>query len=223
MEGVIFNGTQARKATSLAEVVLTLPLMDSSTCPEGLDLNPEGFTVGRRLYRSGESEYYLDGRRCRLKDIQALFEGTGLGPEFLCPHRAGTHRPDPQLQAGRPPCPHRGSRAHHPVQEPALLGRDETRDGAAEPAAGQRHHPRGRSAAELAAPPGRQGAPIQPAARGVAHGAAAEVRPGASGARANGWRTAVRGSTPRRGRRTASRKTLPRSNNRAPPHRRASG
>src|SRR3974377_1432336 len=80
MEGVIFNGTQARKATSLAEVVLTLSLMEHFNVPEGLELNPEGFTVGRRLYRSGESEYYLDGKRCRLKDIQALFEGTGLGP-----------------------------------------------------------------------------------------------------------------------------------------------
>jgi chromosome segregation protein len=80
MEGVIFNGTQARKATSLAEVVLTLSVMEHFSVPEGLDLNPEGFTVGRRLYRSGESEYYLEGRRCRLKDIQALFEGTGLGP-----------------------------------------------------------------------------------------------------------------------------------------------
>ncbi len=80
MEGVIFNGTQARKATGMAEVVLSLSLMDSFNPPEGLDLNPDGFTVGRRLYRSGESEYHLDGRRCRLKDIQALFEGTGLGP-----------------------------------------------------------------------------------------------------------------------------------------------
>ena len=80
MEGVIFNGTQARKATSLAEVVLTLSLMDIFKVPEGMELNPDGFTVGRRLYRSGESEYYLDGKRCRLKDIQALFEGTGLGP-----------------------------------------------------------------------------------------------------------------------------------------------
>ncbi len=80
MEGVIFNGTQARKATSMAEVVLTLTLMQHFSVPEGLELNPEGFTVGRRLYRSGESEYYLDGKRCRLKDIQALFEGTGLGP-----------------------------------------------------------------------------------------------------------------------------------------------
>ncbi len=80
MEGVIFNGTQARKATSLAEVVLTLSLMEHFNIPEGLDLNPDAFTVARRLYRSGESEYSLDGRRCRLKDIQALFEGTGLGP-----------------------------------------------------------------------------------------------------------------------------------------------
>ncbi|MEJ2245909.1 MAG: AAA family ATPase [Acidobacteriota bacterium] len=57
MAGIIFNGTEKRKATG-----------------------SENFTVGRRLYRSGESEYYLDGRRCRLKDIQAIFEGTGLGP-----------------------------------------------------------------------------------------------------------------------------------------------
>ena len=80
MEGIIFNGTQARKPTSMAEVTLSLKLLDNLRIPEGLDLNPEGFTVGRRLYRSGESEYYLDGRRCRLKDILALFEGTGLGP-----------------------------------------------------------------------------------------------------------------------------------------------
>jgi chromosome segregation protein len=80
MEGVIFNGTQTRKATGFAEVVLTLALANPVEVPGLQDLNPEGFTVGRRLYRSGESEYYLDGRRCRLKDIQALFEGTGLGP-----------------------------------------------------------------------------------------------------------------------------------------------
>lgn len=79
MEGVIFNGTQARKATGFAEVVLTMSLDNPIEIP-GIEINPEGFTVGRRLYRSGESDYLLDGRRCRLKDIQALFEGTGLGP-----------------------------------------------------------------------------------------------------------------------------------------------
>ena len=80
MEGVIFNGTQARKPTNFAEVILTLSLDARPDLPEGLNLNSEAFTVSRRLYRTGESEYYLDGRRCRLKDIQALFEGTGLGP-----------------------------------------------------------------------------------------------------------------------------------------------
>jgi chromosome segregation protein len=80
MEGVIFNGTQARKATGFAEVILTMSLDNPIEIPGVPDLNPENFSVGRRLYRSGESEYYLDGRRCRLKDIQALFEGTGLGP-----------------------------------------------------------------------------------------------------------------------------------------------
>jgi chromosome segregation protein len=82
MEGVIFNGTQARKPTNFCEVTLSLSLKANPVLPEGfnLNLNPEAFTVGRRLYRSGESEYYLDGRRCRLKDIQLLFEGTGLGP-----------------------------------------------------------------------------------------------------------------------------------------------
>jgi chromosome segregation protein len=80
MEGVIFNGTQARKATNFAEVILSLSLRSAPTLPESLKLSPDGFTVGRRLYRSGESEYFLDGRRCRLKDIQALLEGTGLGP-----------------------------------------------------------------------------------------------------------------------------------------------
>lgn len=80
MEGVIFNGTQTRKAMGFAEVALTLALDNKIDIPGVPDLNPDGFTVGRRLYRSGESEYYLDGHRCRLKDIQALFEGTGLGP-----------------------------------------------------------------------------------------------------------------------------------------------
>jgi chromosome segregation protein len=80
MEGVIFNGTQTRKPTGFAEVALTLALDTQINIPGVPELNPDGFTVSRRLYRSGESEYYLDGRRCRLKDIQALFEGTGLGP-----------------------------------------------------------------------------------------------------------------------------------------------
>jgi chromosome segregation protein len=80
MEGVIFNGTQKRKPTGFAEVMLTLSLDNPIEIPGAPAFNPASFSVGRRLYRSGESEYYLDNHRCRLKDIQALFEGTGLGP-----------------------------------------------------------------------------------------------------------------------------------------------
>jgi len=80
MAGIIFNGTQKRQPTGFAEVTLSLSLSERIDFPGLPDLNYENFTVGRRLYRSGESEYYLDGRRCRLKDIQTIFEGTGLGP-----------------------------------------------------------------------------------------------------------------------------------------------
>ena len=80
MEEVIFNGTEKRKPTNYAEVILTLSLdmeVEASGFP---DFDRGNFTVGRRLYRSGESEYYLDGHRCRLRDLQTLLEGTGLGP-----------------------------------------------------------------------------------------------------------------------------------------------
>ncbi|MDR0842888.1 MAG: AAA family ATPase, partial [Acidobacteriota bacterium] len=80
MTEVIFNGTEKRKPTNFAEVLLTLSLDTTVEVPGFPDLDHDNFTVGRRLYRSGESEYYLDGRHCRLRDLQTLFEGTGLGP-----------------------------------------------------------------------------------------------------------------------------------------------
>lgn len=74
MEDVIFSGTDARRAVGFAEVTLKLDNSDLALN------NPEKeVTVTRRYYRSGESEYKLNGEQARLKDIHELFMDTGLG------------------------------------------------------------------------------------------------------------------------------------------------
>ena len=98
MEDVIFAGTRERKPLGMAQVTLTM------VDPEGANsvahhrtairtatptanghmdhVKHHGeITITRRLYRSGESEYLIDGRAARLRDIQDIFIGTGLGPE----------------------------------------------------------------------------------------------------------------------------------------------
>lgn len=76
MEDVIFAGTQYRKPVGLAQVSLTLDNTDKL-----LNIDYSDVTVSRRLYRSGESEYYINNTQCRLKDIQELFMDTGIGKE----------------------------------------------------------------------------------------------------------------------------------------------
>lgn len=76
MEDVIFNGSSGRKAASFAEVVMTI---DNSDFLMKIDFDE--VSVGRRLYRSGESEYYLNKKQVRLKDIVDLFLNTGIGRE----------------------------------------------------------------------------------------------------------------------------------------------
>lgn len=106
MEDVIFQGTSTRQPVGMAEVTLTFvaekelsssngrradedsadmtidgDVTDTVATPLHIRVAPgERITVGRRLYRSGESEYLLNGRRVRLRDIYDLFSGTGLGP-----------------------------------------------------------------------------------------------------------------------------------------------
>ncbi len=73
MENVIFNGTKARKPTQLAEVSLTFNNTKNLIPTEYTNV-----TITRRYYRSGESEYLLNGITCRLKDITNLFLDTGI-------------------------------------------------------------------------------------------------------------------------------------------------
>ncbi|MGI6298032.1 MAG: chromosome segregation protein SMC [Saccharofermentanales bacterium] len=74
MEDVIFTGTQSRRAMSYAEVSMVIDNQDRK-----LPIDYGELAVTRRLYRSGDSEYYLNKTLCRLKDITALFMDTGLG------------------------------------------------------------------------------------------------------------------------------------------------
>ena len=73
MENVIFNGTKARKQTQLAEVSLTF-----NNTKNLIPTEYTSVTITRRYYRSGESEYLLNGVTCRLKDITNLFLDTGI-------------------------------------------------------------------------------------------------------------------------------------------------
>lgn len=76
MQDVIFSGTELRKPLSFASVAITL---DNSDHKLPVEFNE--VTVTRRLYRSGESEYLINGSSCRLKDIQEMFYDTGIGKE----------------------------------------------------------------------------------------------------------------------------------------------
>ena len=76
MQDVIFSGTELRKPLSYASVAITLDNTDHR-----LPIDYNEVTVTRRLYRSGESEYLINGSTCRLKDINEMFYDTGIGKE----------------------------------------------------------------------------------------------------------------------------------------------
>lgn len=76
MQDVIFSGTENRKPQSYAYVSITLDNSDHK-----LAIEYDEVTVTRRVYRSGESEYRINGSSCRLKDINELFYDTGIGKE----------------------------------------------------------------------------------------------------------------------------------------------
>ena len=78
MEDVIFNGSESKPPLSMAEVMLTF----ENDRPSELPAQYQGFseiTVGRRLFRTGESEYLVNGVQARLLDVNDIFFGSGVG------------------------------------------------------------------------------------------------------------------------------------------------
>lgn len=76
MEDIIFAGTEKRKSLGYAEVALTIKNPD-----ETVRIAYTEIVIKRRVYRSGESEYFINGSSCRLKDVQELFMDTGIGKD----------------------------------------------------------------------------------------------------------------------------------------------
>jgi chromosome segregation protein len=76
MEDIIFNGTDSQKALGMAEVSITL-----ADCTDALGVEYDEVCIARRVFRSGESGYFLNRKACRLKDIHRLFMDTGVGTD----------------------------------------------------------------------------------------------------------------------------------------------
>jgi chromosome segregation protein len=80
MADIIFNGTDSRKPVSMAEVSLTIGGVDAEhLTAAGVEIAYNEVTITRRVFRDGASEYFINKTPCRLKDIQQLFMGTGVG------------------------------------------------------------------------------------------------------------------------------------------------
>jgi chromosome segregation protein len=80
MADVIFNGTDGRKPLGMAEVSLTIGGVDEDQLrAAGVEIAYNEVTITRRVFRDGGSEYFINKTSCRLKDIQQLFMGTGVG------------------------------------------------------------------------------------------------------------------------------------------------
>ncbi len=185
MEDVIFNGSDARRPGAAAEVRLRLTGLavpangtngNGSGHPSDVDETileqARAFTrdvdVTRRLYRSGESEYLIDGEVCRLRDVHELLMDTGLGAKAYAIIEQGkigmilSSRPTDRRQLIEE------AAGITQVQVPPPCRRAQARSGPAEPHPHRRHRLRGRQAARHAEAAGREGTPVQEAARGTA-------------------------------------------------------
>ncbi len=123
----------------------------------GSDHGPSEVTITRRLYRSGESEYLIDGKIARLRDIQDLFIGTGLGPESYAIIEQGRIGQILSNKSAGSPGDHRRSGRHRQIQNQEAAGGSEAGRRQTESGARVRHSGRSRPAGKFAEAAGVQG------------------------------------------------------------------
>ena len=176
MEDVIFQGSAARRPVNVTEVSLYLDNSDGD-----LPIAYREVVVTRRLSRSGQSDYLLNGSPVRLRDIQDLLRGTGLGSDAGRGDRGQDDRPAAVRPRRRAPLAVRGGGGHRALSRPeaqhrAAAGGDRRRS-----PAGRGPDRRGAVADPQPGPAAGQGRAARQAHRGEVRGAA---DPGAAAARA---------------------------------------
>ena len=159
MTDVIFNGSGGRKPVGAASVELVFDNADGTISAAPTRAYDE-VSLKRQVGRDGPSTYYINGARCRRKDITQLFLGTGLGSRSLRDHRAGHDLAPHRGQARRHARLPRGGGRHLEVQGAAQGDREPHRAHAREPRPPERPPRRARQADPPPAAPGRDRAPL---------------------------------------------------------------
>ncbi len=152
MEDVIFAGTAGRAPLGRAEVTLTIDNTDGA-----LPIDYTEVSITRRMFRSGESEYEINGDSCRLLDIQELLSDSGIGREMHIIVGQGRLDADAARQARGPPRLHRGGRRRPQAPQAQGKGAAQARRDADQPQPADRPHRRAAPPAQAAGPPGRGG------------------------------------------------------------------
>ena len=172
MEDVIFAGTSGRAPLGRAEVTLTIDNSDGA-----LPIDYSEVSITRRMFRDGAGEYEINGRHCRLLDIQELLSDSGIGREMHVIVGQGQLDSVLQSQAGGPPRLHRGGRGRPQAPQAQGEGAPQAGRDAGQPHPAHRPHRRAAPPAQAAGPAGGD------RAAGAGRAVRAARRPAAAGRR----------------------------------------